>query len=216
MGRLLFRVGPDSPSPPQPSAGETGPPQMDDNGHDWSGWSKDTLYDVEKVVSATRSGSGWTLMIKWVGHPVATPEQLSAFLRNPCASLPEIRREISECQERYYLENPGQRPVEADAAGYDRPAPSRVQPSRGCRDSRPRAGADPLFTADCEAASFQPPSALCELLAVAASTAERRLHARQFLAGDGSLDSDRYCSDPRRILSMCCRGATRLRGGGFE
>ena len=72
------------------------------------------------------------MYVKWVGHPVATPEPLSKLLSQPAASRPDIQQEIANCQERFLATHPHLAPAEDDDddVAADPPAPTRVQPAR--------------------------------------------------------------------------------------
>lgn len=99
---------------------------------DWTTWTASTQYDIEKILSARRVGSGWTLTVKWKGHPDTTSEPLSRILKD--TNHPEILQEIARCKEEYFAQHPAERtdftdnrPAKPDS---NRPMPTRVQPSR--------------------------------------------------------------------------------------
>jgi len=47
----------------------------DDSGDDYKA-DPSKEYQIERIVSAYRSGRGWKLMVKWAGYPDPTPEPL--------------------------------------------------------------------------------------------------------------------------------------------
>ena len=100
----------------------------EDNG--WSDWDAKRSYEIERVVSAQRKGSGWSLMVKWKGYPIPTPESLSTILQQ--TNHPDILKEIDQCKQDYYALNPSSDPTTEGMEEGDqkRPEPTRVLPTR--------------------------------------------------------------------------------------
>ena len=117
--------------PPDPEVLPTPPPEPED---EWTSWSrnKDKVYAIDSIVSATRVGSGWSLMVKWTGYPHPTPEPLSKILAQ--TNNPQILADIERCKQNYALMHPGAEPSSdrANAAAPDRepPVAVRVLPQR--------------------------------------------------------------------------------------
>ena len=99
-------------------------------------------YDIERIVSAERSGRGWRLNVKWVGYPDATPEPLSAILDQ--TKDPTLLQQIEDCKRDYLDQNPVDRfLVEREDAALE---PTRVQPPRA--RERPDVFTFSLFSID--------------------------------------------------------------------
>ena len=107
MGRIVV-------SPPAPAeANVTGDaPSAPDDPEGWDTWTRNKVYDIEKIVRAERRGRGWTVYVKWEGVPTATPEPLSKLLGE--TNHPQILQEIRECQEKFYDEFPESRPKDEE------------------------------------------------------------------------------------------------------
>ena len=111
-----------------------GPPGNEDtlgvNG--WSAWRQDSnqLYEIERVISAERKGSGWSLMIKWKGYPDPTPEPLSTVLKQ--TNHPEVLADIERCKKDYYALHPQADPNSEDSEDVQpvNAKPTRVLPAR--------------------------------------------------------------------------------------
>ena len=102
-------------------------------------WTSDTLYEIERIVSATRVGSGWRLVVKWKGYPDSTPERLQSILRQ-VHGHPDILAQIEQCKADYLSQHPTVRDVLEQQGETDDPAtlgdstpdvqPTRQQPHR--------------------------------------------------------------------------------------
>ena len=64
----------------------------------------DVDYPIERIVSATRVGRGWSLQVKWEGYPETTTEPLWKITSQ--TNHPEILKDIERCKEDYYLQHP--------------------------------------------------------------------------------------------------------------
>ena len=78
-----------------------------DNG--WSTWTPNTEYEVERIVSATRIGGGWSLLVKWKGYPDATPEPLSKIMGQ--TNHPDLLSQIEKCKADYLMSHPTVRDI---------------------------------------------------------------------------------------------------------
>ena len=75
-------------------------------------------YAIERIVSATKVGRGWTLQVKWEGYPDTTPEPLWKIVKQ--TNHPDILRDIKKCKEDFYLQHPNARAADLlDFAGVD-------------------------------------------------------------------------------------------------
>ena len=64
----------------------------------------DAEYPIERIVSATRVGGGWSLQVKWENYPDTTPEPLWKILKQ--TNHPDILRDIERCKSDYFLQHP--------------------------------------------------------------------------------------------------------------
>ena len=81
---------------------------------------------IDRILSAKRVGSGWTLSVSWKGYPDPTSEALSSILKD--TQHPEVLADIARCQNEYLAQHPSER---ADfREDVPRPEPTRVQPGR--------------------------------------------------------------------------------------
>ena len=96
---------------------------------DYTIWHDDTRYEIERVLSAERIGSGWRLKVKWKDYPDPTPEPLWRILRD-CTDQ-TVLADIEQAQANYDAEHPTARTV-LDHEAYEpaAPQPTRVQPTR--------------------------------------------------------------------------------------
>ena len=81
-------------------------PAVDDNG--WAAWHEDPKqeFEIEKVVSASKAGRGWRVMVKWVGYPEPTEEALWKILKQ--TNHPTVIDEIEKCKHDYLAQFPGE------------------------------------------------------------------------------------------------------------
>ena len=61
-------------------------------------------YPIERIVSATKAGRGWSLQVKWEGYPDATKEPLWKVLAQ--TNHPDVLKDIERCKQDYYLQHP--------------------------------------------------------------------------------------------------------------
>ena len=106
------------------------PPADDPNG--WASWTPQTEYTIERIVSASKVGGGWRLMVKWEGYPDPTPEPLGQILRT--VRDPHLLEQIEQCKQDHLLQNPQSRAGDladtADTAGESDKSARRTLPSR--------------------------------------------------------------------------------------
>lgn len=114
-------AAPDDPSTPD-GPGMTG---------DWSGWTPDRVYEIDRITSACPVGSGWRVMVKWKGYDEATPEKLSHILKE--TQNPDILKQIEECKQRYWDEHPRDRHLAPPDTGAG-PQPSGPAADRPRRE----------------------------------------------------------------------------------
>ena len=127
------------PGAPQESAELPAPAALTGDGDGWATWTSDTRYEIERIVSATRVGSGWRLVVKWKGYPDSTPERLQSILRQ-VHGHPDILAQIEQCKADYLSQHPTVRDVLEQQGETDDPAtlgdstpdvqPTRQQPHR--------------------------------------------------------------------------------------
>ena len=104
---------------------------LDDTADDpnkWKTWTKEALYDVERIIGARRVGRGWKIAVKWDGCPDATEEPLHAIK----VTDPELFRQIETCKENYLLQHPKERTrIESeDNTDEGLQVPTRILPLR--------------------------------------------------------------------------------------
>ena len=93
----------------------------------WVTYDDSTLYEIERIVSASRVGRGWQFMVKWKGYPDPTPEPLWKILRD--TNHPDILAQIEQCKEDFLAANPSARAL-GQLPEPEVPEPTRVQPGR--------------------------------------------------------------------------------------
>lgn len=163
-----------------PPAADREPPTVETDGDPfdpmgWATWSASRKYEIERIVSAERSGRGWRLNVKWVGYPDATPEPLSAILDQ--TKDPTLRQQIEDCKRDYLDQNPVDRfLVEREDAV---PEPTRVQPSR--TRERPDVFTFSLFSID--EPSQQSTAVTRAIASLTAATARRSKALMNLLGG---------------------------------
>ena len=94
----------------------------------WDKWTSDTVYEIERIVSAVRLPGGWRFMVKWKGYPDPTPEPLWKLLRD--TNSPEILEQIEKCKEDYLSNHPAERTMVEPNPEHEAERPTRTQPSR--------------------------------------------------------------------------------------
>ena len=96
----------------------------------WAAWAADPQqqFEIERIVSASRSGSGWQLNVKWKGYPDTTPEPLSKILKQ--TEHPDIIADIERCKNDYLAQHPAERTMIDVEDKVVAAALTRVQPAR--------------------------------------------------------------------------------------
>ena len=71
----------------------------------WDTWTPQREYRIERIVSASKIGGGWRLMVKWEGYPDPTPEGLQRILKQ-VRGEPSILADIERCKADYIALHP--------------------------------------------------------------------------------------------------------------
>ena len=132
-------VNSDGTIPVEPSVGQGGEEEEE---------LGESRYLIERVLRAEPRGRGWVVYVKWRDYDDVTAEPLSAIVRDARGD-PDILNQIQDAQQRYRDEHPQRVPLDGNdlptgdqapgrpSSGLgDRPAPTRLLPSRRARPTQ--------------------------------------------------------------------------------
>ena len=132
-------VNSDGTIPVEPSVGQSGEEEEE---------LGESRYLIERVLRAEPRGRGWVVYVKWRDYDDVTAEPLSAIVRDARGD-PDILNQIQDAQQRYRDEHPQRVPLDGNdlptgdqapgrpSSGLgDRPAPTRLLPSRRARPTQ--------------------------------------------------------------------------------